>query len=123
MTNQLITMEYVDQIFDRIRMSKTGWKAAFCNAEEVQGYKSAMVDALIYSNVTSHDVVSNAIIKAIIDPGDFMPSVGKFVGWCKVEQKEQCHNLLPRLEKTESTPEQRAEFLLSINTAMKGSKQ
>ena len=100
MTNQLITPEYVDKIFDRIRMSKTGWKAAFCNAYEVMGYKKAMADALIYSNVTSHDVVSNAIIKAIIDPGDFMPSVGKFVGWCKPEHVEPSHKLLPRLEKT-----------------------
>tara|TARA_R110000850_G_scaffold275862_1_gene416076 strand:+ start:147 stop:515 length:369 start_codon:yes stop_codon:yes gene_type:complete len=122
MTNQLITMEYVDQIFDRIRMSKTGWKAAFCNAEEVQGYKSAMVDALIYLNVTDHEVVANAIKQAIITPGDFMPSVGTFCGWCKPEKKEQCHNLLPRLEKKESTAEQRAEFKASLDAVMKGIK-
>lgn len=86
MTNQLITPEYVDQIFDRIRMSKTGWKAAFCNAEEVQGYKSAMAEALIYLNVTDHDIVANAIRQAIISTGDFMPSVGTFCDWCKPEK-------------------------------------
>ena len=122
MTNQLITPEYVDQIFDRIRMSKTGWKAAFCNAEEVQGYKSAMVEALIYLNVTDHEVVANAIRKAIISSGDFMPSVGTFCEWCKPEQKEQCHNLLPRLEKTESTPEQRKQLRLDMAAALKGIK-
>tara|TARA_R100000951_G_scaffold113678_1_gene116183 strand:- start:3259 stop:3627 length:369 start_codon:yes stop_codon:yes gene_type:complete len=120
MTNQLITPEYVDQIFDRIRMSKTGWKAAFCNAEEVQGYKSAMADALTYLNVTDHEVVANAIRQAIISTGDFMPSVGTFCDWCKPEQKEQCHNLLPRLEKTEATPEQKAKFLAELNEAAKG---
>ena len=122
MTNQLITPEYVDQIFDRIRMSKTGWKASFCNADEVMGYKKAMADALIYSNVTSHDVVSNAIIKAIIDPGDFMPSVGKFVGWCKPEHVEPSHKLLPRLEKTEATPEQKAKFIAELTAVAKGIK-
>lgn len=119
MTNQLITMEYVDQIFDRIRMSKTGWKAAFCSADEVMGYKQAMVDALIYLNVTDHNVVANAIAKAIIDPSDFMPSVGKFCEWCKVEKKEPCHVLLPRLEKTEATPEQKASFLADLAEAAK----
>ena len=115
-------MQYVDQIFDRIRMSKTGWKAAFCNAAEVQGYKQAMRDALIYSNVTSHDVVSSAIIKAIIDPSDFMPSVGKFADWCKPERKEQCHNLLPRVVTTESTPEQREQLRVDMAAALKGIK-
>tara|TARA_R110002050_G_scaffold10642_2_gene36278 strand:+ start:2850 stop:3218 length:369 start_codon:yes stop_codon:yes gene_type:complete len=119
MTNQLITPEYVDQIFDRIRMSKTGWKAAFCNAEEVQGYKSAMAEALIYLNVTDHEVVANAIRQAIISTGDFMPSVGTFCNWCKVEQKEPSHVLLPRLEKIEATPEQKATFLADLAAAAK----
>lgn len=122
MTNQLITMEYVDQIFDRIRMSKTGWKAAFCNAEEVQGYKSAMVDALIYLNVTDHEVVANAIKQAIITPGDFMPSVGTFCEWCKVATAEPSHVLLPRLEKLESTPEQRADFIAQMKIAAESIK-
>jgi len=122
MTNQLITPEYVDQIFDRIRMSKTGWKAAFCNAEEVQGYKSAMAEALIYLNVTDHEVVANAIRQAIISTGDFMPSVGTFCNWCKVEQKEPSHVLLPRLEKIEATPEQKATFLADLAEAAKGIK-
>jgi hypothetical protein len=102
-------MQYVDQIFDRIRMSKTGWKAAFCNAEEVQGYKQAMRDALIYSNVTSHDVVSNAIIKAIIEPNDFMPSVGKFVDWCKPERKHYV-NYATALPSQEITKEDRDKY-------------
>jgi len=122
MTNQLITPEYVDQIFDRIRMSKTGWKAAFCNAEEVQGYKSAMAEALIYLNVTDHEVVANAIRQAIISTGDFMPSVGTFCNWCKVEQKEPSHVLLPRLEKIEATPEKKATFLADLAEAAKGIK-
>ena len=111
MTNQLITLEYVDQIFDRIRMSKTGWKAAFCNAEEVQGYKSAMVDALIYLNVTDHEVVANAIKQAIITPGDFMPSVGTFCGWCKPDKTHNRpeHKLLICEYAEPATEEEREE--------------
>tara|TARA_R110000851_G_C13064706_1_gene564318 strand:+ start:345 stop:710 length:366 start_codon:yes stop_codon:yes gene_type:complete len=107
MTNELITPEYVDQIFDRIRMSKTGWKAAFCNAEEVQGYKQAMRDALIYLHVTDHEVVSNAIRKAIINPGDFMPSVGTFCEWCKTSPKRPEHKLLAFEDKPEATREEK----------------
>lgn len=111
MTNQLITMEYVDQIFDRIRMSKTGWKAAFCNADEVMGYKQAMVDALIYLNVTDHNVVASAIAKAIIDPSDFMPSVGKFCEWCKPGKTNTRpeHKLLVCENPEPATDEERAE--------------
>lgn len=114
MTNQLITMEYVDQIFDRIRMSKTGWKAAFCNAEEVQGYKSAMVDALTYLNVTDHEVVANAIKQAIITPGDFMPSVGTFCDWCKVPINRPEHKLLEFENKPEATREEKDAAHLMI---------
>ena len=106
MTNELITMQYVDQIFDRIRMSKTGWKAAFCNAEEVQGYKQAMRDALIYLNVTDHEVVASAIRQAIVSPGDFMPSVGTFCGWCKTPAKRPEHKLLAFENKPEATREE-----------------
>lgn len=87
MTNELITMQYVDQIFDRIRMSKTGWKANFCNSSEVIGYKEAMVEALIYSGINDHEAVAEGIRKAITDPSDFMPSVGKFVKWCVIDKK------------------------------------
>ena len=114
MTNQLITMEYIDQIFDRIRMSKTGWKAAFCNAEEVQGYKSAMVDALIYLNVTDHEVVANAIKQAIITPGDFMPSVGTFCDWCKPSIRRPEHKLLICENKPEATREEKDAAHLMI---------
>jgi len=107
MTNQLITPEYVDQIFDRIRMSKTGWKAAFCNAEEVKGYKSAMADALVYLNVTDHEVVANAIRQAIISSGDFMPSVGTFCDWCKQPVKRPEHQLLAYENKPEATREEK----------------
>ena len=118
MNNQLITPEYVDQIFDRIRMSKTGWKAAFCNAEEVQGYKRAMTEALIYSNVTDHDVVSTAIKKAIIDPSDFMPSVGKFIDWCKVSIARPEHKLLLCENQKESTPEMILEAKAQIKNIL-----
>ena len=90
--------------------------------DDIFEYQVQMIKALTENRLNTLECVQQGFRKARTEGGQYLPSVPEFVRWCKPERKEQCHNLLPRLEKTESTPEQRAEFLLNINTAMKGIK-
>ena len=117
MNNELFAAELIKQfagIWPSLR--------ATMKPDDIFEYQVQMIKALTENRLNTLECVQQGFRKARTEGGQYLPSVPEFVRWCKVEQKEQCHNLLPRLEKTESTPEQRAEFLLNINTAMKGIK-
>ena len=90
--------------------------------DDIFEYQVQMIKALTENRLNTLECVQQGFRKARTEGGQYLPSVPEFVRWCKVEQKEQCHNLLPRLEKTESTPEQRAEFKASLDAVMKGIK-
>ncbi len=90
--------------------------------EDILQYQAQMITALTETGLNTPEAIQQGFRKARTQGGQYLPSVPEFVRWCKVEKKEQCHNLLPRLEKAESTPEQRAEFLSSISEAVKGIK-
>ena len=117
MNNELFAAELIKQfagIWPSLR--------ATMKPDDIFEYQVQMIKALTENRLNTPEAIQQGFRKARTEGGQYLPSVPEFVRWCKVEQKEQCHNLLPRLEKTESTPEQRAEFLLNINTAMKGIK-
>jgi hypothetical protein len=90
------------------------------NPENLQLYKVQMIRGLMENSLNTPEAVSTGCKKARTEGGQYLPSVPEFVRWCKPEQREQCHNLLPRLELQESTPEQRAELSAILNDAIKG---
>ena len=90
--------------------------------DDIFEYQVQMIKALTENRLNTLECVQQGFRKARTEGGQYLPSVPEFVRWCKPERKEQCHNLLPRLEKTESTPEQRAEFKASLDAVMKGIK-
>jgi hypothetical protein len=96
--------------------------AGTMNPDRLQLYKVQMIRGLMESGLNTPEAVSIGCKKARAEGGQYLPSVPEFIRWCKPEKKEQCHILLPRLEKLESTAEQRAEFIASMSAAMKGIK-
>jgi hypothetical protein len=94
--------------------------AGTMNPENLQLYKVQMIRGLMENSLNTPEAVSTGCKKARTEGGQYLPSVPEFVRWCKPEQREQCHNLLPRLELQESTPEQRAELSAILNDAIKG---
>ncbi|MEH6451215.1 MAG: replication protein P [Oleispira sp.] len=90
--------------------------------DDIFEYQVQMIKALTENRLNTLECVQQGFRKARTEGGQYLPSVPEFVRWCKPERKEQCHNLLPRLEKTESTAEQRAEFKASLDAVMKGIK-
>ena len=117
MNNELFAAELIKQfagIWPSLR--------ATMKPDDVFQYQVQMIKALTENGLNTPEAITQGFKKARTEGGQYLPSVPEFVRWCKVEQKEQCHNLLPRLEKTESTPEQRAELKASLDAAMKGIK-
>ena len=94
--------------------------AGTMNPENLQLYKVQMIRGLMENGLNTPEAVSTGCKKARTEGGQYLPSVPEFVRWCKPERKEQCHNLLPRIEKNEATPEQKEKFLAELSEVAKG---
>lgn len=115
MNNELFASELIKQ-FSGIWPSLR----ATMSADDVFQYQVQMIKALTETGLNTPEAIQQGFRKARTEGGQYLPSVPEFVRWCKPEHKEQCHNLLPRLEKTEATPEQKAKFLAELNEVAKG---
>ena len=112
----------INHVFKSLCGAKPSWRNGFKTNDDVSAYKEALALTFMENGITTPEQVHKGLAEVRRNESPFMPSTGEFLKWCKVEQKEQCHNLLPRLEKTESTAEQRAEFKASLDAVMKGIK-
>lgn len=90
--------------------------------EDILQYQGQMIKALTETGLNTPEAIQQGFHKARTEGGQYLPSVPEFVKWCRVEQKEPSHMLLPRLEKSEATPEQKATFLADLAEAAKGIK-
>ncbi len=112
----------INHVFKSLCGAKPSWRGGFKTNDDVNAYKEALALTFMENGITTPEAVHKGLAEARRNDNPFMPSTGEFLKWCKPEKKEQCHNLLPRLEKTESTPAQRAEFKASLDAVMKGIK-
>lgn len=96
--------------------------AGTMNPENLQLYKVQMIRGLMENGLNTPEAVSIGCKKARTEGGQYLPSVPEFVRWCKVEKKEPSHVLLPRLDKIEATPEQRADFIAQMKIAAESIK-
>lgn len=90
--------------------------------DQKMGYVVQLATALAENGLDNGESVREGFRKARTEGGQYLPSVPEFVRWCKPEHKEQCHNLLPRVVTTESTPEQREQLRADMAAALKGIK-
>jgi len=88
--------------------------------EVIDLYKVQLIRGLIESGLDNLESVKLGCVKARTLGGQYPPSVPEFIKWCKPEQKELSHQLLPRLEQQESTPEQIKALSDELRKAMKG---
>lgn len=90
--------------------------------DQKMGYVVQLATALTENGLDNGESVREGFRKARTEGGQYLPSVPEFVRWCNVSQIEPSHVLLPRLEKLECTPEQRAEFLAQMKIAAESIK-
>lgn len=90
--------------------------------EVLKVYKVQMIRGLIENGLNTVEAIKTGCVKARTQGGQYPPSVPEFIKWCKPDQKELSHKLLPRLDKPEATPEQMENLLSEIRTAVKDIK-
>lgn len=69
--------------FSSMAACKPGWRHAFKRQDEVDMYKKELGMALVQGGITTEYQIECGIAKLRLSDGDFMPSTGKFVAWCK----------------------------------------
>ena len=112
----------INHVFKSLCGAKPSWRTGFKTNEDVNSYKEALALTFMENGIQTPDAVQKGLAEARRDESPFMPSTGEFLKWCKPEHREQCHNILPRLNLPEATPEQRARLSLELSAAIKGIK-
>ena len=90
--------------------------------DDILQYEAQMITALKDNGLNTPEAIKQGFRKARTEGGQYPPSVPEFLKWCKVEKKEQCHNLLPKLNQLECSPSQKIEFVTEMREAIKGIK-
>jgi hypothetical protein len=88
--------------------------------EVISVYKVQMIRGLMENGLNTVEAIKAGCVKARTQGGQYPPSVPEFIKWCKPEQKELSHQLLPRLDKQDATPEQIKALSDELREAMKG---
>lgn len=112
----------INHVFKSLCAAKPSWRSGFKTNEDVNAYKEALALTFMENGINTPEAVQKALAESRRNDSPFMPSTGEFLKWCKPEHKEQCHKLLPRLETTESTPEQREQLRADMVAALRGIK-
>lgn len=79
----------VNKILVQLKNSKSGWRAAFKSQAEVDGYKEQLLQACFENGIRTEEMINVGLAHARKDPSDFLPSVGKFVTWCKPQHHHE----------------------------------
>ena len=98
-------------VFRELTAMKTGWRAAFKDERQVTDYKIQLLKGMDENGVDNFDLVNKGLKEARADANDFLPSVGKFINWCKPKQSGELNCAMYQ--------EYRPERLLSSQTDQK----
>ena len=97
--------EVGNYVFQQLCQIKTGWRVPFKTKEEVIGYKRQLLQAMFENGIKTMPQIETGLIQARRDTGDFLPSVGKFIAWCKPASEGELNAGMRRIWK----PERRIE--------------
>lgn len=73
----------VDQILWSLQTIFPAWKHSLPTQREVDAYKAQLVRGMLEQGIVNKAQVQMGITRARKEACDFMPSVGKFLSWCK----------------------------------------
>lgn len=83
--------DIVNYILKSLKSSKTAWRSGFKSELEVNAYKEQLLIACIENKINSMELVEFGLKNARKDDSDFLPSVGKFIQWCKPDPEHWEH--------------------------------
>lgn len=78
----------VNDIFRALQAAFPAWRNAFPDDASLKAAKSSWVKGLMAAGVTEFKQIARGVEKARLSESDFFPSVGKFVGWCRLTPED-----------------------------------
>lgn len=76
--------DLINRLFRDIRDSRPAWRQAWSTKEAIASAKAAWVTAFIEGGITDWDrQVELGLRRLRAEKSDFVPSPGKFIGWCQ----------------------------------------
>jgi hypothetical protein len=78
-----VVKKIVDQLFNQLSSVFPAWQHNWKTDKDLNDAKKEWVKALSESSVNTIDQIKTGMTKARKSDSDFLPSPGKFIGWCK----------------------------------------
>jgi hypothetical protein len=79
---------FVNDLFKSLQVAYPAWRQAFPTDKELQLAKKSWIRAFAENGITAKEQVARGMRQARRDQSDFFPSVGKFIGWCRMTPEE-----------------------------------
>ena len=79
---------FVNDLFKSLHVAYPAWRQAFPTDKELQLAKKSWIRAFAENGITAKEQVARGMKRARCDESDFFPSVGKFIGWCRMTPEE-----------------------------------
>ena len=79
---------FINELFNQLTGIFPAWKAAFDGADGVRNAKRQWVRGLVESGVTDQDCIEQGLRAARSLDSPFLPSVGQFISWCKINKMD-----------------------------------
>lgn len=79
-----VVTELINRLFRDIRDCCPAWRQAWSSKQGLADAKLTWVTAFIENGISDWDnQIENGLRRLRVDPSDFVPSPGKFIGWCQ----------------------------------------
>lgn len=75
--------DLIDRAFESLKTIFPAWRRALPNQTAIDSYKAQLVKGMLEQGVRTEPMIRAGLSRARYEPSDFMPSVGKFLMWCK----------------------------------------
>ncbi|ROL64588.1 replication protein P [Pseudomonas vranovensis] len=73
----------INDLFKELRSIRSAWRQAWPDKETYQAAKRQWYQAFLEEGICSQGQVAFGMAQARKQPGDFIPSPGQFIEWCK----------------------------------------
>lgn len=73
----------INELFKELRSIRSAWRQAWPDKETYQAAKRQWYQAFLEEGICSQGQVAFGMAQARKQPGDFIPSPGQFIEWCK----------------------------------------
>lgn len=73
----------INELFKELRSIRSAWRQAWPDKETYQSSKRQWYQAFVESEICTQGQIDHGMSQVRKQPGDFIPSPGQFIEWCK----------------------------------------